>query len=284
MTAIRRSRALLAVLAVLLAACSGGLTADPTPDPQERIEAIRATRAAVLEPVLNLGTQAAATAAWLDQAAASPDEQLLVQLRDAIADLDDARTDLADAVDLLRGTVQQTDDVQSAQHAMARMVVAAEELGEAAQEVLRGLEILLAGIPVLEGVTDGWNQPGSQSQLTARFQESAAVAEALAEQVQGPDTCAGPADRVADAAVFVAEATSELEALVRAGAGTRFDERRGELSQSPYGLDGDRAVNMRASVDRDACPAISSAQDAAEELLGAMEDLEAALNPADLMG
>jgi hypothetical protein len=284
MTAIRRPLALLAVLAVLLAACTGGPTADPTPDPQERIEAIRAARAVALVPVQDLGTQAAATVAWLDQAADAPAEQVLEQLRGSITDLADARADLADAVDLVQETVPQTDDVQAAQDAMERMVEAAEELGEAAQEVVEGLEALLAGIPVLEEVTGGWNQPGSQSQLTARFQESAAVAEALAEEIQGPDTCAGPAERIADAAAFVAEATSELEALVRAGSGTRFDERRGELSQAPYGLDGDQAVNLRASVDRDACPAVGDAQDAAEALLGALEDLEEALNPADLLG
>lgn len=286
MTAIRRPLALFAVFATLLAACAGEPTSDPTPtpDPQERIEAIRATRAAALEPVQDLGTQAAATGAWLDRAAEAPDEQVLDQLRDSIADLDRAEAALADAVDIVQETVPQTDDVQSAQDAMTRMVLATEELGAATREVLLGLEAMLEGIPVLEEVTDGWHQPGSQSQLTARFQESATVAEALADELDGPDTCAGPAQRVAEAATFVAEATAELETLVRTGSGTRFDERRGELSQAAYGTDGDQAVNLRAPVDQDACPALGDAQAAAENLLTALQDLEAALNPADLMG
>lgn len=272
--------ALLAVAAVL-AGCSG-TPADPATSPPEvdRVDVVARTREQVVEPAQALGTAAAEVAGRLESLIDAPSDLAITGVRDAVDGLDDARADVA-GVDL----EHDTEDVRAAADALEAAVDSALALGEAAARTADTVEQAHEADARLGELVATWDEAGSRSELLARFDEVAEQADALAGELRPdpPDPCPGPLEDRAVAAAFVAEATRDLHELVAQRDGLGFDERRAELAEAPYGRDDDgEARNPVGPVDEDTCPTIDAAEDAAGDVAAALQDLQRALNPADL--
>ena len=267
------------VVAAMLVGCStGGTAEDPTTSTAaDRIEAIRTAREAVVRPAQDLGTAAAQVAADLDALVQDLGEPEITAVRTAVEDLDGARS----AVGELE-LEPSTDDVAAAAGSLEDASAGADQLERAAEDVAGTADEALAVAEALDEIVAAWDEPGSRSQLMARFEELAAQAEGLAERAP-PQACSGPVEEAIDAATFVAEATRELRSLVAQYDGNGFDARREELHDAPYGTteDGDTRA-PGTSLEGDTCPAIADARTAASDVATALRELQQALNPSDL--
>ncbi len=269
--------ALATVLSVLLGACTSG---DPSAGPSTeagRIEAVRSARELVVEPAQALGTAAAEVAARLDTLVQDPAEPAVAAVRAADEDLVAARTAVGD---LELDT--QTSDVQAAAGALEDASAGADQLDRAAEEVAAAADEAIAVAEALDEIVTAWDEPGSRSQLLARFDELAAQADGLTGRAPS-QACPGPVEEAVDAAEFVAETTRELRELVAQYDGNAFDDRREELHDAPYGTTD--AGDPRApgtAIDTEACPAVEEARSAAGDVAAALRELQQALNPSDL--
>lgn len=276
----RHAVRLLAV-ALLASACSGGPGAtDGAPSGEERVAAIVDAREAVVAPAQALGTAAAEVAARLDQLVARPDDATIDATRAAVDDLASARAEVADlALD------PETEDVRAASAALDDAAAAAQQVEAGATEVLEAADLAADADDRLEEFVAAWDEPGSRSELTTRFEEVAASAESLAAEELATATpgCPGPVVARREAATFVAQATEELTELVTARDGLAFDERRAELAEAPFGTDDAGVVRgPGASIDPGSCPAVGDVEDAAMQVAAALRALQQALNPEDL--
>lgn len=283
MSSRSRSRVLAALLGgAWLAACSG---ASPEPvatsDGDARIDAIVEARAQVVEPAQALGTAAAGVTAALEDLIARPDEAALARLDEATTEL----TSATEAVDDLQ-LDDDTEDLRAADGALEDASSAAASLRGAVEEVAEAAEQAAELDDRLDAWVAAWDEPGSRSELLARFDELAAEAVAAADgSERTPPSCAGPVDARREAAAFVADATEELRGFVAAYDGNGFDARRAELDEAPFGLDDAGVVRgPGASIDPANCPAVDDAEAAATDVAAALRALQAALNPADLAG
>lgn len=275
------STVLAVAAAVMLAACSSTSGDDvPDDDVARRVAAVTETRDAVVEPAQALGTAAADVAARLDQAVEQPTEATVEALRAAVTELEQARTEVED-LDL----EPTTPDVVAADAALDDAMAGARSMAEAATVVATAADQASTADQTLAELVATWDEPGSRSELLARLDETALAADALATDGVGtpPEDCSGPLASRADAAVFVAESSRELRALVEARDGLAFDERRAELADDPWGQREDGQDAAR-SIDPDGCPAVDVAEESAAMVVQALQDLQAALNPEDLSG
>ena len=266
--------------AVIVAACSGPPAATATDPDADRATAVVQAREQVVEPAQALGTAAARVATQLEVLVEGPDEEAVDAVTTAVADLADARDTVAD---LELDT--DTEDVRAAAEALDAAAEAATVLGEAATTTTVAAARAAEADEVLATLVAAWNEPGSYSQLLARFDENRQQATDLAADLDGQvvEGCPGPVASRAAAATVVAVATAELRGLVERREGEAFDARRAELDEVPLGRtdDGDPRT-IGAPIDPDECPAVEEATDAARDVATALEDLQDALNPADL--
>ncbi len=285
MTLLRgRLAATVLVGTVALAACTD-TGAEPgagaSADRASRVEAIRAARDVVVAPMQRLGTAAATVADRLDDAVQRRTAQDAAELRDALDALAEARDEVA-AVDL----PTPTSDVDEAAAALDDAVAAADDLGEHAARVATVVEVTADAIARLRDIVERWQERGSRSQVGARLDEAAATAAGIADDLDDPDAappgCPAAVEEVVDAATAVAQASRELAGLARAGEGTAFDERRSELADALFGVDDDQPVRLDDRITAEGCPALADATTAATAVVGAIQRLEAALNPPDL--
>lgn len=272
------------VLVALLASCSDRSSdgSGSTPTNEDRAAAIVRTRDEVVVPAQALGTSAAAVASRLEQLVARPDDTTIEAVRAAIADLREARADVEALA--LEPT---TGDIRAAAASLDAAVAGAEALEDAAGAIADAAELAAEADEQLAEMVAAWDEPGSRSQLLARFQEVAADADRLASEGAGsaPETCPGPVEARQASAAFVAEATRELHDLVAQRDGVAFDERRAALDEAPYGVD-DAGVprGPGMSIDATPCPAVDDAEAGAADVVEALRALQQALNPPDLAG
>lgn len=278
--ALRRSAAATVAAGLLLLGCSSSSPVeDPSPTVGARAEAIVTARERVVEPAQALGTAAAAAATRLDQLIAEPGAPTAEAAREVLDDLADAR-DRVEELEL--GT--DTEDVRRAAEALGAAVDAADTLAVSVREVVGAVEETTALDARLAELVASWDEPGSRSQLLARFDEVAVEADDLADTA-APEECAAPVETRTAAAAFVAEATRELRDLVDRRDGNAFDARRAELDEAPWGrMDDGEPRELDARLTADACGAIERARAAAADVAAALRDLQAALNPPDLAG
>ena len=270
--------ALATVLSVLLGACTSG---DPSAGPSTeagRIEAVRSARELVVEPAQALGTAAAEVAARLDTLVQDPAEPAV--------DSGAGRPTRTSSPPARRWATSSSTPrprtSQAAAGALEDASAGADQLDRAAEEVAAAADEAIAVAEALDEIVTAWDEPGSRSQLLARFDELAAQADGLTGRAPS-QACPGPVEEAVDAAEFVAETTRELRELVAQYDGNAFDDRREELHDAPYGTTD--AGDPRApgtAIDTEACPAVEEARSAAGDVAAALRELQQALNPSDL--
>lgn len=250
----------------------------------DRIEEVRAARAALAEPVPDVvgGAEQLVEAlerVWTEEATSSERAALAEALR--VEPFDEALGTLA-AVDL-DGTGP---DVAAAEALVDDLVDTGRTLLTEVEDELASVTALPAFDQQLEELLAGWDARGSYSQQLAAFEQLAADAEALAasaDERMATPSCVGVWERRNEAASVVAARTLELRDLIRDRRGQEFDDLRDTFRQDPYGLGALLGVlDARAAAD---CWAdASAAPSGVAELQAHVEDLAAALDPPDLQG
>ncbi|MBW3659850.1 MAG: hypothetical protein KY457_14515 [Actinobacteria bacterium] len=249
-----------------------------------RIADVLELRAEVGPPAADLGTAAATLVQELDELRAElpvdPDQRrsVIEAVRTGVlADLAEAhaRADVDVAGD--------GPDAAAVAGALRDARAAADALAAAADEDLAVLDRAADADVRLSAVVAAWVEPGSRSQQLARLEEAATRADALAAELGAAEddpACAAVLARRTAAATTVADASRELHALVERRRGEEFDARRRELAQDP-------AASTRTLVDADRAGidcwrAEAEPVELAAAVAEALEELERALNPADL--
>ncbi len=273
-------------LAVLVTGCDlpssdGGQVVVTTDD---RIEEVRAARAALAEPVPALAAEAERLVAalervWTEEAPAADRAALAESLQLGPFD---------EAVDAVAGVELEGDgpDVVEASAILADLLQDARDLRAVVEEELASIVAMPPFDEQLEDLLAGWDARGSYSQQLNAFDELAADAEELATVAEGRDAtpaCVELWPRRSEAATVVAERTRELRALIRDRRGQEFDELRDSYRQDPYGTGGllgeqDAAAAADCWADGSAAPQVLGTLDEEVAALGA------ALDPADLQG
>lgn len=270
-------------VAVLLVACSSTPSEPPSDGERAaRRAAVVETRELVVGPAQDLGTAAATVASRLDDVVKRPGEDTVTVLREGITELEEAREEV-EQLELDTSTP----DVRAADEALDDAVAGTRRMAEAGTVVATAADQASTAEQALTELVATWDEPGSRSELLARFDETALAADALAGEESGepPQGCPGPLEARVDAARFVADATRDLRELVEARDGEAFDARRAELSDAPFGHDDSGAPREhRHPIDPDECPAVGAARESAADVTRALQDLQAALNPEDLSG
>lgn len=280
-----RATAVLAVVLAVAACASPGAPSDgATDDVDARIADVLELRAEVGPPAAELGTAAATLVQRLDELRAElpvgPDQRrsaIEAVRTGALADLAEARTGAA--VDV----AGDGPDAAGVAGALRDARAAADALAAAADDDLAVLDRAADADARLSAIVAAWEEPGSRSQQLARLEEAATQADALAAELGAAEddpACAGVLARRAAAATTVAEASRELRSLVERRRGEEFDARRRELAQDP-------AASTHALVDADRTGidcwrAEGEPVELAAAVAQALEELERALNPADL--
>lgn len=276
--------AAVACVALLAGACASD--GAPTGD---RADAIRTARVELGGAIAELGaavvgTEEAVTRVRLGDPPA-PDER-----REAVAAVrDGALAELEDALAATDGAEADSTDpaVEAAFASWWEARGAAADLLDAAAADLGHTE-LLAGIDAtLAEIVQGWEVPGSYSQQVERFTDLRNRARGQVADLEGLEPRPSCSDGVAnrrEAAVWVADATEELRALVEARRGEEFDARREELTADVYGLDevsGDPATVLARldAGDRDCWRPHGATSSAADRFETAVSEVEQALNP-----
>lgn len=289
-TARRRSRtlvgALAAALVLALAGCDAGAPeAAPSPTSDARIEEIRAARASVAEPAVAL---AQAVALVTERARALRTEVTEDREAEAGRLLDGPMDGLERAV----GQVEDLElaggeDVQRAAGALADAARAAEDVAGAADDERAEVADLVAVDATLAALVAAWEEPGSRRTQMARFDELAAEAGALADDLaeRTPlQPCGGVYERRADAARTMVETTLELRDLIARYQGVAFDERVVELAADPYATDGRTLAELDAEALAACWDDETEVIAAGDRVGGALDALESALAPEDLTG
>jgi hypothetical protein len=268
---------LVVVAALLASACSGTTAVE---EPEDRVAAILAAREALGPVAADLGSAALTLGERFDAARERPAAPPVEGLRAAASDLADASRAAA-RVD----APGDAPDVRAAMAALERAANRGAALATRGTEAAALLDEVMAIDARLVELVATWDEPGSRSQQIERFATTAAEATALADELaarrdeeDGDDGCPAVFEVRETAARNVAAASEEFRDLVANRAGTTFDERRSELSQDPYGV-GDELV---ASLSSTQCPLLRGVGALVEAVTAGLEDVEAALNPADL--
>lgn len=269
--------------ALAATACDRALDGGATPD---RVAEIRAARRAVGAQAQVLGTAATDVTARVSalRLGEPPGHRERLDLVDTL--IEEAVSTLSSAVTAAEAAqiAGSAPDVIAARRAWDDAREAARQLVGAATTDLAQVE-RLAGIDARLGeIVTEWDTPGDHSEQLARFEELAARATALADELDGADerpACAEAFARRATAARHVAAASLELRDLVAARDGIGFDARREVLGADPYGLGRQHVaaadVDDRKCWERDGATVV-----AGRAVEAALRDLEAALDPPDL--
>ncbi|MFP5310460.1 MAG: hypothetical protein ACLGIR_12900 [Actinomycetes bacterium] len=270
------------VAVVLGAGCTAG--AEPSADPTQRLEEVRAARDVVAEVVPPVRAAAdvvvAAVRPLRDGSLATVPERL-----EALERLDAVLADGVPVVpaDLVAG---EGPDVEAARAALSRLRDAVDDLRRAADAEASALRELQTADAALADLVASWDRPGSRSQLLDQLAESEGGARALAEELDAEADvldCLATFDRRATAADVVAERTAELADEVRARDGLGFDELRDGWRPDPFDTAGaplGAVPTEEVGCWEDSAPLLR-ASSAIDEALDA---LEGALTPADLSG
>jgi hypothetical protein len=262
-----------AILALLLIACTAG--EDPAPPVATATsDGVLESRAILGEPMVQLAESVIVLADEL--AAARYEAARGATMQQHLRALDGSIAGALDAAEAAAAAADEAPTPQAAQivRDAAGQAVAAAAATEA--EIAFLLPVSRVDIGLL-GVTELWDRPGSQSEIRGRLDTAATDAAKLRRRARGlepvPGRCRAIKRNRVGWAATVRTRTQRLQSQANSAGGGEFDDLRTAYRRLPLGVE-PRTADQQ---ERRCWRASSGVWGAADELRGAVEALEAAL-------
>lgn len=233
------------MLALLLAGCAGAeppeaavTEAEPEPD----MEAVRAAREALGQPMVALADALLTATAAVDQARhEAPRGDEAVAAAAGLGEPLDALRQAAVAADASARALEGEDRIDRAADLVVTLAAAGVRAADAGAAQAAALRRLGEFDARMDDAVRSWETPGSQSERRAALGQLAVELEALAGQTAAEQPVPAGCPELRDArerwARLLAERSRALQEVARGATGEVYDARLAEFTAEPYGED-----------------------------------------------
>lgn len=271
---LRRLTAAAAALVLLLAGCVGGGDDATPPAETETGDGVLESRAALGQPMVDLGESVIALAD--DLAVARYEVPRGAAMQEAVREARDTVEAAREAADAAEAATEDA-PVAEAARIVADAVQRARDAVDAGGDEVAYLRSASRVDAALLEVVQQWDERGSQSEIRSRLQAAAEDAGRLrrtARRLQpAPDRCRVMKRNRVGWAATVRTRTQRLQEQANSAGGGTFDELRAAYRRLPFGVEPRTADQQERQCWRDS----SAVWTAAQDVRAAVEELEAAL-------